>query len=122
MPAHDKYLNTIATAAVLGFHPGTVERMCREGRIPARKMDNNKWSIDKNGLEKYLADSRLKADCVRELGQKLKSERNQLGLSQPELAVTLGISSAAISRWEHGNRTPWMKHSQQILLWLEQID
>jgi excisionase family DNA binding protein len=118
----DNRLNTVEAAEVLGFHRSTVERMCREGRIPAKKIRNNIWSIDKNELEKYMADKGQKADCILDLGQKLKSARDQLGLSQPQLAVILGVSYAAISRWEHGNRTPWMKHSQQILFWLEQIN
>jgi excisionase family DNA binding protein len=119
MPVLDNQLNTVEAANVLGFHRATVERMCREGRIPAIKMHNNIWSIDKNGLEKYLADSGLKADCTREYVQKLKTSRDQLGLSQSQLAVILGVSPAAISRWEHGTRIPWMKHSRQILCWLE---
>jgi excisionase family DNA binding protein len=122
MQVHDSYLNTIKAAEILGFHCLTVERMCREGRIPAKKMHNNTWSIDKSNIEKYLANSHLKTKSMQGLGQKLKTARHRLGLSQPELAVTLGVSSGAISRWEHGNRIPWMKHSQQILHWLDQID
>ena len=93
--------------------------MCWEGRLPAEKI-HNKWLIDKDVPEKYLADCSLKAEHMRELGQKLKSARDQLGLSQSQVAVTLGVSNAALSRWEHGNRSPKMKHSQQILRWLQQ--
>ncbi len=59
---------------------------------------------------------------ARELGQKLKDTRHQLGLSQAQLAVILGVSDAALSRWEHGNRNPWARHSQQLLRWLQQVD
>jgi excisionase family DNA binding protein len=118
----EHYVNVRKAAGVLGFHWGTVERMCREGRIPAKKIHNNIWLIDKSTLEKYLTDNRLKTEYIRKLGQKLKSVRIKLGLSQPELADILGVSSAAVSRWEHGNRSPRAKHSQQILRWLEQID
>ena len=58
---------------------------------------------------------------ARELGQKLKDTRHQLGLSQAQLAVILGVSDTALSRWEHGNRNPRAEHSQQILRWLQQV-
>ncbi len=116
----DNYLNTVEAAEVLGFHWITVERMCREGRIRAKKI-HNIWLIDKSEPEKYLADSIVKTGHIRELGQKLKSARDQLGLSQSQLAITLGVSNTAISRWEHGNRSPRAEHTQQILHWLEQI-
>jgi excisionase family DNA binding protein len=120
MSVIDNYLNTVKAAEVLGFHIMTVERMCREGRIPAKKSHKNIWSINKSELEKYLADRRLKTERTQVYGQQLKTARNQLGLSQPELAVIFGVSSAAISRWEHGNRSPRGEHSQQILRWLQQ--
>ncbi len=116
----DIYVNVVKAAEVLGFHWQTVEYMCRGGRIPAKKM-LNRWLIDKSELEKYLVDSSIKTERIRGLGQKLKSARDQLGLSQPQFAATLGVSSAAVSRWEHGNRSPRMEHSQQILHWLQQI-
>ncbi len=120
MPVFDNYLNTVEAAEMLGFHYGTVERMCREGRIPAKK-SNNMWLIDKSEPEKYLVYCDLKTRRIRELGQKLKSTRHQLGLSQPQLAVTLGVSNTAISRWEHDNRIPRAKHSRKILRWLEHV-
>jgi excisionase family DNA binding protein len=120
--AKEDNINVREAAGSLGFHLGTVERMCREGRLPAEKMRNNVWLIDKSELEKYVADSHRKTQHMRELGQKLKSARIKLGLSQPEIADILGVSSAAVSRWEHSNRSPRAKHAQQILLWLQQID
>ena len=117
----DEYLNTIEAAKVLGFHRMTMERICREDRLPAKKI-HNKWRIDKSEVEKYLADSITKNERIREFERKLVSARKQLGLSQSQLAVILGVSSAAISRWEHGNRSPWAKHSKQILCWLQHID
>ncbi len=120
MPVFDNYVNVVEAAEMLGFHYGTVERMCREGRIPAKK-SNNMWLIDKSEPEKYLVYCDLKTRRIRELGQKLKSARNQLRLSQYQLAVTLGVSNTAISRWEHGNRSPRAEYRQQILRWLQQI-
>ncbi len=120
MPVLDNYLNTVEAAEVLGFHRQTVERMCREGRIPAKKI-HNIWLIDNSEPKRYLVDSSIKTGRIREFGQQLRTARDQLGLSQSQLAVALGVSDAAVSRWEHGNRSPRTGHSQQILRWLQQI-
>ena len=36
------------------------------------------------------------------LGEKIISLRKQRGLSQEELAITLGVSRQAVSKWESG--------------------
>ena len=59
---------------------------------------------------------------TRELGQKLRDTRHRRGLSQAKLAVILGVSKAALSRWEHGTRNPKLAHSQLISCWLKQVD
>ena len=56
----------------------------------------------------------------QELGQRLRDTRNRLGLSQAQLANILGVSVAALSRWEHGNRNPRAKHLETITYWLLQ--
>lgn len=38
--------------------------------------------------------------------EKLRSERQRLGLSQVELAGVLGVSFEAVSKWERGLTTP----------------
>jgi transcriptional regulator with XRE-family HTH domain len=40
-----------------------------------------------------------------DLGMKIRHRREQLGLSQAELARALGITQARISEWESGART-----------------
>ena len=40
------------------------------------------------------------------LGEKIISLRKQRGLSQEELAITLGISRQAVSKWETEDATP----------------
>ena len=60
-------------------------------------------------------------DNTRELGQELRDKRHQRGLSQVKLAVILGVSSAALSRWENGTRNPKLMHSQRISCWLQQV-
>jgi transcriptional regulator with XRE-family HTH domain len=57
-----------------------------------------------------------------EFGQRLKDARHRRGLSQAHLAVILGVSHAALSRWESGNRNPRAEHLEQVLRWLQQVD
>ena len=40
MPVLENYFNVVEAAELLGFHWETVKRMCREGRIPAKKIHN----------------------------------------------------------------------------------
>ena len=37
---------------------------------------------------------------------KLRELRKQRGITQEQLALTLGVSSRAVKYWEHGTRTP----------------
>ncbi|MFC1974475.1 helix-turn-helix domain-containing protein [Chloroflexota bacterium] len=54
MPVLDNYVNVVEAAEVLGVHWETVKRMCREGRIPAKKV-HNMWLIDKKDLRKFAS-------------------------------------------------------------------
>lgn len=54
MPVLDNYVNVVEAAEVLGVHWETVKRMCREGRIPAKKI-HNMWLIDKKDLKKFAS-------------------------------------------------------------------
>lgn len=117
----NSYVNVHEAAKVLGFHWETVERMCRDGRIPAKKI-HNKWLVNQKELDNYFKYSESKTRYIRQFEQKLKSTRQQLGISQSQLAVILGVSTAALSRWEHCNRSPRAKHAQEILRWLQQVD
>ena len=44
----------------------------------------------------------------------LKDLRNQLLLSQVEMAGLLGVSFASINRWENGHHEPTIKVKRQI--------
>lgn len=54
MPVLDDYVSVVEASKVLGVHWETVKRMCREGRIPARKV-HNMWLIDKDVLAKFAS-------------------------------------------------------------------
>ena len=54
MPVLENYLNVVEAADVLGVHWETVKRLCREGRIPAEKV-NNGWLIHRDTLEQFAA-------------------------------------------------------------------
>jgi len=58
---------------------------------------------------------------AREIGRRLKDTRHRCELSQVQIAVILGVSNIALSRWEHGNRNPRAKHWEQISRWLQQV-
>ena len=49
-----RYKEAVEAAKILGVHWETVKRMCREGRIPARKV-HNMWLIDKDVLAKFAS-------------------------------------------------------------------
>ncbi len=71
--------------------------------------------------EDVMSYGGTKTTNTRDLRHKLKYARHKLRLSQAQLAVILGVSDAALSRWEHGNRNPRAEHLQQILRWLQQV-
>ena len=48
------------------------------------------------------------------LGQRIKFFREQLGLTQLQLAEKAGISSKAVGRYENGNRIPSVEIAQRI--------
>lgn len=43
---------------------------------------------------------------MEKLGEKIKRRRKDLGLSQKELAATVGVSHVAISQWESDTNAP----------------
>ena len=52
MPVLDGYSNVIEAAEVLGVHPGTVKRLCREDKIAAEKV-HNMWLIHNDTLRMF---------------------------------------------------------------------
>jgi excisionase family DNA binding protein len=55
MPVIENYVNVVEAAEVLGVHWETVKRICREGRIPAKKI-HNMWLIKQKDLNKFAAN------------------------------------------------------------------
>ena len=54
MPVLDNYVNVHEAAEELGVHWETVKRMCREGRLPARKV-HNMWLIEETDLTRFAS-------------------------------------------------------------------
>ncbi|MFA6613093.1 MAG: helix-turn-helix domain-containing protein [Dehalococcoidales bacterium] len=52
MPVLDDYLGVIEASEVLGIHWETVKRLCREEKIPAKKI-HNMWLIKSTDLAKF---------------------------------------------------------------------
>lgn len=44
--------------------------------------------------------------CIMTFGERVKTVRKKLGLTQKELAVALGVSFATVNRWENGQVNP----------------
>jgi len=52
MPVLNGYLNIVEAAEILRVHPGTVKRLCREGRLVAEKV-HNAWLIHTDILHDF---------------------------------------------------------------------
>ncbi len=55
MPILDNYLNIVEAAEILCVHPGTVKRLCREGKLVAQKV-HNAWLIHNDELHAFGRD------------------------------------------------------------------
>jgi len=55
MPVLNGYLNIVEAAAVLGVHPGTVKRLCREGKLVAEKVHNT-WLIHRDIVHDFACE------------------------------------------------------------------
>lgn len=64
--ALENYLTVIEAAKMLGIHPDTVKRLCRQGDIPALKIRNT-WLIDKDKLQIFAATYQPKRGGKRRL-------------------------------------------------------
>lgn len=53
---------------------------------------------------------------MKELGEKIKSLREEANLSQPKLAEILGVSKAVISFWENGINEPKARYIKALAL------
>jgi len=52
MPVLNGYLSIVEAAKVLGVHPGTAKRLCREGILSAEKVHNG-WLIHNDILQAF---------------------------------------------------------------------
>jgi len=50
----DKLLTSVAVGEALGIHPKTVERMCRRGELPGRKI-GRKWFFHPNMIDSLFS-------------------------------------------------------------------
>lgn len=48
-------------------------------------------------------------------GERLAEARRAKGLSQSRLAVALGVSKSAVSRWERGTREPDLRTLSELV-------
>lgn len=56
----------------------------------------------------------MKDNSNNDLPKRIKSIRQQLGLSQEELAQKLGVSFTSVNRWENGQTKPSKLAKKQI--------
>ena len=52
MPVLDDYLSIVEAAQILGVHPGTMKRLCRNGKFEAKKVHNT-WLIRSGTLHLF---------------------------------------------------------------------
>lgn len=52
MPILNGYMNIIEAAGILGIHPGTLKRLCREGKLAAEKVHNG-WLIHNHVVHSF---------------------------------------------------------------------
>lgn len=52
MPVLDDYLSIVEAAQILGVHPGTMKKLCRNGKLEAKKV-HNAWLIRSGTLHSF---------------------------------------------------------------------
>ena len=55
---HVRYVGVRRLADILDFHPKTIERMARTGRIPASRI-GSRWRFRLDNIESWLAERSL---------------------------------------------------------------
>lgn len=56
---------------------------------------------------------------MSEFGDRVRTMRIALGLSQKELAAKIGCEPQSVSNWECGRGEPWRKRALEIIAQLE---
>lgn len=55
MPVLNGYLSVVEAADILGVHPGTVKRLCRDGKLTGEKVHNG-WLIHSDVLRAFVKE------------------------------------------------------------------
>ena len=66
------------------------------------------WLVKRSAAQ--LGDASVPDPLAVRIGEEIASRRQQLGLSQHELAQAIGCDRSAVSRWEMGLRLPSLPH------------
>ena len=70
-------------------------------------------------LEALIAELKAKRDGSRIDGKEARRIREAAGCTTAQLAKAIGVTGAAISRWEHANRVPRNENGRR---WLAALD
>ena len=95
----------VSSATIASWERGTIPSNKSHGRI-------DKW------LAEPIPDwiRILTADGL--IGQRVKTHRIACDMTQTDLAEHLGVSTAVVGSWEHGNSMPTMQKGRQLADWL----
>jgi len=82
--------------------PGVVLDFDSAGRLIGIDLEHASKTVDVNDLALHEEPVKEESQSAKVDGARLKRERENLGLSQAELARELTVSSNTIARWERG--------------------
>lgn len=82
--------------------------------LPGDELQNILATRGVTPSEPASVSGRPRRPARRFRGDRLRTYRNGLGLSREEVAAAIGVSSAAISRWEDGTRTPGPRNARKL--------
>lgn len=99
--------------------PGVVLDFDDGGHLTGIDLERASRIVDVSDLDLHEEPSGVDVEVARLDGSKLKREREQLGLSQLELARKLSVSSNTIARWERGELK--IEHSGMLQLALRAL-
>lgn len=82
--------------------PGVVLDFDESGRLLGIDLERASRLVDVSNLELHEEPSGADVETAQLDGAKLRKEREQIGLSQLELARKLSVSPNTVARWERG--------------------
>ncbi|CAA7621116.1 helix-turn-helix domain-containing protein [Magnetospirillum sp. UT-4] len=70
--------------------------------------NTKKWRAPQDGVSQFVSmpQDMDKPDAMRVIGQRLRATREALGLTQEQLALSIGVTRTAYTNWERGDRMP----------------